>query len=570
MPLPMKEVAKMLLMENKYSIIPVGPNKIPLVPWTEYQHRFPSVEEIDAWWDKFPMAMVGIVTGEISNLTVVDVEKGGDTSFLENKTDTTIVKTGGGGYHFYYTYAEGIKNATRIRPLVDIRSEGGYVVGPYSRSDKGLYSYEQQKNLLPFPRNLFPQKSIATFTPNSACLPKNATTNEISVSLLTNYTGYGEGMRNAEMARFIGKILCKINPVHWDTIGWAIVMEGNNKNTPPLSPRELQITWNSIKGIRVRGTPVGNVVEAITPEKVPSSDTFEAPVQSDEIKLMSVVAEDQKAKTEDVYPFEMPCFDEITWGGVCAGDLVVVSGQTGEGKTSLAQDWTIGFLRGVKKAPVVWFSYEVSVAQLWKKFKVMGAREDELVVVPAFNTTGKMDWLEEKVIEAKAKFGAKIVVIDHLGFLLPRVEGGLTKNMSANYATYVTQIVKDVKRLALKEGVVVILPVPMKKTEKVDTDAIRDSGGIAAEADLVFLIERERNRDRDAKTYFTDLTKITLSKNRKTGETLVAWFKMLNQRFAYDKKNKEEAEKEEALNEWGKQDEAKKPEYKNPYNSFRR
>jgi hypothetical protein len=53
MKIPLKERAKQFLMENKYSVIPVGANKIPLVPWTEYQHRFPTIAEIDAWWEKY-------------------------------------------------------------------------------------------------------------------------------------------------------------------------------------------------------------------------------------------------------------------------------------------------------------------------------------------------------------------------------------------------------------------------------------------------------------------------------------------------------------------------------------
>ena len=558
MKLPMKEQAKMFVMENKYSVFPTGKNKIPLVPWVQFQHRFPTIEEIDAWWDQFPEAQIGIVTGEISNLTVVDVEKGGDPSFLPQ--ETTIVKTGGGGWHYYYTYAEGIKNSARIKELVDIRSEGGYVVSPYSSSDKGNYNYFQIKEeLLSFPRELFPQK---TYTPTS--LPLEGKLEGIGTKIVNTYEGFGKGQRNAEMARFIGKVLVRISPVHWNTAGWAIVQKANDKNTPPLPLKELQVTWESIKRTRTTSTPILAPYDPNPPIIMPLEKMIERENESDEVKLMSVVAAEQKINIDDVYPLQIPCFDEAILGGVCPGDLITVSGQTGEGKTSYAQDLTISFLRGSRSAHVLWFSYEVLVSQLWRKFKTMGTKDDELVVIPAKHTSGGVGWIETKIREAKEKYGTKIVVIDHLGFLLPRTSE--KNSMSLNYSTYLTQIVRDIKTIALQEEIIIILPVHMKKTEHIDMDAIRDSSGIGQESDLVFLIERERNKGKESKSYFTEFTKITMAKNRKTGKTVSAWFTMINERFAYDKRNNEEAEREEEWQNFGRE---KKVEHKNPYKGMR-
>lgn len=560
MKLPMVEVAKMLLIENKWSVIPVSPNKTPLLPWKEFTERFATLEEIESWFQKWPTAQIGVVCGEISSISVIDAENGADTSFLDGYKDTTQVKTGGGGVHYIYSYCPELKNTTRSHPLVDTRNDSGYIVSVYSTSEKGSYEYiKKVDTLLPFPIHLFPQK---TYTSSQMSLsPSNLTTNDISVTLLNSYDGYGQGQRNDQMARFIGRVLNKINPVHWDTVGVAIVKKANDKNTPPLTPRELEITWNSIKGIRVRSTPISGQISEELPQNIPSTDQLE---QKDEVKLMSVVASEQSIKTDDIYPLEMPCFDEVIYGGVCPGDLVVISGQTSHGKTALALDWTVSFLKGKRKTPVLWFTYEVLPSNLWKKFETIGVKEDEVLVTPAKNTSGSVSWIETKIKEAKEKFGTKIIVIDHLGFLLPRTTE--TKNMSINYATYLTQIVRDIKTIAIQEEVIVILPVHMKKTEQIDMNAIKDAAGIGQESDLVFLIERERNRDKEAKTYFTDLTKITLAKNRKTGKTVSAWFTMINERFAYDKKNAEDAEREREFEDFGKTD--KQKTFKNPYDEI--
>src|SRR3990167_11196636 len=80
------------LLKTKHSIIPVGLDKIPLVKWLEYQNRFATEEEVKAWFTKYPEANVGIITGKISNLVVIDIEKGGD---IKRFPETLTVKTGG-------------------------------------------------------------------------------------------------------------------------------------------------------------------------------------------------------------------------------------------------------------------------------------------------------------------------------------------------------------------------------------------------------------------------------------------------------------------------------------------
>src|SRR3990167_1828478 len=108
-------------LEKGKSIFPVGKDKIPLIAWKEYQTRLPAKEEIEKWWNKWPEANIGGITGEISGQIVVDFEKGSD---FKDFPSTLMAQTGNGGWHFYYRYVPNVKNAVRIRPLVDIRSDG--------------------------------------------------------------------------------------------------------------------------------------------------------------------------------------------------------------------------------------------------------------------------------------------------------------------------------------------------------------------------------------------------------------------------------------------------------------
>ena len=561
----LKEKAIQFLTTDKLSVIPVGKNKIPLIAWKEYQTRFPTIKEIIDWWNLFPDAQIGICTGRLSDLTVVDVEEGGDPSFLPQ--NTFIVKTGGNGWHYYYKFQEGMQNKARIRPLVDIRSEGGYVVSPFSSSEKGTYEILNNVPLSPFPKELFQPVVISTVNP-TVNLPIKIDEKVLasdSFFLLESYPGYGTGQRNDEMTRFIGRTLNKINAAHWSTHGWAIIQKANAKNKPPLPINELLASFNSIKGREVASIPI-HASEGV----VGAQETVLIPTDgSDEVKHIKVVAGEQKMDSLEIFPTEMKIFDDALRGGFRLGNVVIVAAPTGQGKTSICQDWTLSFTRASKKTGVLWFSYEVMVADLWENFLEMGMNEDDIAVIPAKHTSGNIVWVEAKIKEAKEKFDIKVVVIDHLGFLLPKTLGVLGKNMSLNQASFVTQIVRDLKTLAIQEEVVIILPVHVAKIKnktKVDQEDIKDSSGIAQEADCVFLIEREKNNDKDIKEYFTENTKITLSKNRKYGTTPFGWFTMIKRRFAFsDKKEKEEVHKGKMKKDWNSFKEKDKVEEKTNY-----
>ena len=45
-----------------------------MVSWIEYQSRRPTEEEIYRWWQQYPNANIGIVTGEVSGIVVIDLD----------------------------------------------------------------------------------------------------------------------------------------------------------------------------------------------------------------------------------------------------------------------------------------------------------------------------------------------------------------------------------------------------------------------------------------------------------------------------------------------------------------
>ena len=77
------EAAALAYQQLGWSVIPLRHGeKIPILPWQEYQDRRANEDEIRAWFKRWPRANLGIVTGPISGLVVLDVDPrhGGEES----------------------------------------------------------------------------------------------------------------------------------------------------------------------------------------------------------------------------------------------------------------------------------------------------------------------------------------------------------------------------------------------------------------------------------------------------------------------------------------------------------
>lgn len=102
--------------------------KIPvLLTW---QKNPPSTEaQIRAWVGDGQN--LGVRTGAVSGVFIVDVERGGSPP--EGMPDSApIVETGNGGRHYYLRHRSGLGNTSRRLPLTDTRGEGGQALAPGS------------------------------------------------------------------------------------------------------------------------------------------------------------------------------------------------------------------------------------------------------------------------------------------------------------------------------------------------------------------------------------------------------------------------------------------------------
>ncbi len=147
---------------------------------------------IEEWREKYPEAMIGMPTGELSGLSVVDVDmKNGKDgrqvldAYLEEQGEewpvTVEAETPSGGSHLIFETVPGCASRTNVFPGVDTRGDGGYVVlSPSKLSDGGKYkllSFGKPAKMSPAIASLFDKtkfKSKLSAAPEDT--PRNAVT----------------------------------------------------------------------------------------------------------------------------------------------------------------------------------------------------------------------------------------------------------------------------------------------------------------------------------------------------------------------------------------------------------
>ena len=204
----------------------------------------------------------------------------------------------------------------------------------------------------------------------------------------------------------------------------------------------------------------------------------------------------------------IPRLDRMT-EGFRGGNLITVSGMTGQGKTSLLQTFLIEFSK--QEIGSLFFTYEVQPEDFFEKF---GDNIPDWAYMPRKHKKTKMQWIEERIIESIAKYNTQVVMIDHLHYLLDMSE--LSK--FGNVSLVIGSIMRNLKEIALKYNIIVFIIAHTKKVklsfdEGLDLDAIRDSSLTVQESDFVFFIDRGRKIKENDKEAM-----LNVAKNRRNGK----------------------------------------------------
>ena len=132
-------------LDRGLSVFPATSTKKPaILTWTPYQTRLPSAEEIESWSKDLGDMNIAIVTGKLSDLTVVDCDTPEAIAVVEeiisDSAEVPTATTPRGGRHYYFRFAPDLYSRNGTAKGIDVKNAGGYILVPPSRTDKGAYT----------------------------------------------------------------------------------------------------------------------------------------------------------------------------------------------------------------------------------------------------------------------------------------------------------------------------------------------------------------------------------------------------------------------------------------------
>lgn len=208
--------------------------------------------------------------------------------------------------------------------------------------------------------------------------------------------------------------------------------------------------------------------------------------------------------------------------GFTTGESIFLTGITKHGKTSMCMELSVRF---TEQKPL-WLSFEEKPIELLRKFH-QKTGEYPLFFTPRQNEKTDLEWIEKKIIEAKAKYNSKVVFIDHIGFVSDAERG-----KDDTEASRLERISRAVHSLAVKWDVLIFLLGHLTKvsvSQNPDIENIKGSSAMAQEADLTMIVWRRTQRI-GGKVEIGNETNLSLQANRR-GQVGNVEFEYNNGRF---------------------------------------
>lgn len=382
-----------------FSVVPVPlGEKHPIIKWKEFQARLPTSLELHTWFSTPATLNLGVVTGTVSNLTVIDLDGPSAIQWAENqklKSPVTVVRDQT-HRHLWFQNVPGLKgSASQLAPGVDIRATGGLIVVPPSIHKSGakyrflgspnltklpklVLNMDVQKDLIAIPQILGTSKSPTWF---AECL-KGMTNGNIDTSLFTLVSrlradGYSAadtlallGPHATSRGATAGHLEAKIQNVY------ARYPEGysNGRGLPPLLSTET------------------------SPKVFSSAD-------SDDERFDEVYVDSATALRSGYSKL-----DSLLEGGLRSERIFTIAARTGTGKTN----WLIGCAREICRQDkrVLFFSTEFRYQKIRSRYKATLAdigeyRRHQFMVCDSF--TPNLNQVEQLIIETKPD----VFIFDH-------------------------------------------------------------------------------------------------------------------------------------------------------------
>ncbi len=435
------------------------------ISWSKYQKEMATEDEIIEWFEVKQYPNMGIVTGKISSLFVLDVDdykKEFDKKLFDSfkLPITPVQKTGRGGKQYFFHYTGNARNDTGIfnpTSCMDVRVNGGMVIVPPTKTPYGDYEWiisPEDEIFAPLP-----EKLVEMFKAEEETKERKELTQLVNVKT---------GTQEDSMTTLIGTLIKSIPQSKWSSQVWDTINQVNKTYLPPIAHKDMVRMFQSITGSELK-------------KKGSSEET--------KVYLPSVSFADL---LETKYPeakFVIKPFFE-------SGTLNMVSAPPNNWKSWLLFLFAYNIASGekalnkfdVEKLPVMIVNEEDSARAVQDRFRILGVEDKTLPIYFRISQDSKLEdkFIEDLLVECKEK-SIKVVIFDSLRAMHEEDE---------NDSTGMQKVMNVMKNLT-REGITVIFTHHNRKKSMfqkgTDAESTRGSSAInAAISGHISLEEEER------------------------------------------------------------------------------
>lgn len=286
-----------------------------------FKHATLDRTKIEEWWSRDPNASIGISLAP-SGLVALDVDVGPKkqgreslVAIVDQLPNTLTARTGGGGIHAIYrrTAAVQIRRVIGTESGLDLLGFGYIIAAPSLHPNGNRYEWIDDLPIAPLPEVL-----------NQIFLSSTEPT-EITAAEAHDAPKITEGGRNNALFR-LGCAL-RDTGLTPSALRAAVFAENQSRISPPLPDREVE-------------TLVASVLKTVHPSRDVALAAVVQTIEAAPVgppRLSALVGEIATRKRRDVrtYPTPFPELDRLIGGGFMTGQVSILLGPPGAGKSGL-------------------------------------------------------------------------------------------------------------------------------------------------------------------------------------------------------------------------------------------
>lgn len=449
--------------------------------WKQLQTRLGTDKEFEHWFKDQKPTGVGVITGKISNIFVVDEDSYKSDGMTFKLRSPMKTKTARGGSHHFFKYVDGIKTSGWKKGInIEIKSEGGFIVLPPT------HIYIDDK------------KTIGKYTWNALCKIENLPTLKDSdlqiyrdgdgwvTAGFSELTKVKSGDRHNSLLKLALQSFNRFKSSEWDT-AVSFIRKSASEYDPPMDNREVERIISDTMS-RVQHSSV-NQIESETTKFTPRTITEVAVERHIEKEL-------EKTAPTTGYPE----LDRLI-SGFIPGHLYTMTGNVNLGKTSLCCNFTERIRQQNRK--ILYFALEpentvvdyLASARTGKMFQDLTKEDidfdDGNISVYGKQEISTLNDLISAVNNSKIRYD--LIIVDHIGYFIQDKQNWVQEQSSA---------VKKLAGLAKSKKIAILIVAHLRKRSSMDkkdyiptADDISGSGAFKQDSTDVMIIVRPNESD---------------------------------------------------------------------------